>query len=227
MCLLLTMTACSPFTGEPRPGPDKQFTGTFYGALAGAGAGAVTGFETTAAAGPGAWIGAGFGGVFGMLSGLGVDLLEEDELRRADEQQYLREVAWVHEILSEHYARRMELHPNRDIYPADWFFESDSSSLKPEAELLVREIAHFTRRRMPWSRIMVAAYVTSRDSESSYATYVTQRRAEAIATGFVRAGMEARRVRARGITLQEPLLLDPDDYPGRYRQAIEIIPLDY
>ena len=82
----------------------------------------------------------GFGAVFGMLSGLGLDLIEEDELRREDEKQRLREIAWIHEILSEHYARRMELHPNRDIYPADWFFESDSSKLKPEARLLVRHM---------------------------------------------------------------------------------------
>ena len=109
--------ACSPFTTEPVPGPDKQAVGTWTGAATGAGAGAVVGAQVTAAAGPGAWIGAGFGAVFGMFSGLGIDLLEEDQINRQIQEQEMRELSWVHEVLAEHYARRMELHPNRDIFP--------------------------------------------------------------------------------------------------------------
>ena len=53
-----------------------------------------------------------------------------------------------------------------------------------------------------------------------------KKRAEEIATTFIRCGIEARRVQTLAMTLNEPILIDPDDYPGRYRQAIEIIPLD-
>lgn len=221
------LVSCSPFTSQPVPGPDKQFVGTWWGALTGAGAGAVTGFEVSAAAGPGAWIGAGFGSIHGLLSGLGIDLLEENALDQQEEQRRLRELSWVQEVLAEHYSRRMELHPSRDIFPADWFFRSDGVLLTPEGHLLAKEVASLTQRRVPWSRIVVAAYSTSRSKDSAYASHVTRRRAEAIANEFVRAGMEPRRVHARAFTLQEPVLIDPDDYPGRYRQAIEIIPLDY
>ena len=77
-----------------------------------------------------------------------------------------------------------------------------------------------------WSRIVVASYVTTRDKDSAYAQFVTKRRAEQIANEFVRAGIEPRRVQIKGIPVEEPILIDPDDSPSRYRQAIEIIPLD-
>ncbi len=225
--LSLTVSACSPFSADPIPGPDKQAVGTWKGVATGAGAGAAIGAQLSAGTGPGILVGSGFGALFGMFSGLGIDLLEEDQLRRQDEQTHLRQVAWVQEVLSEHYTRRLELHPNRDIYPADWFFESDASKLKPESKVLVREIAYLTRRRMPWSRILVAAYNTSRDPNSSYANHLTNKRAEEIALLFVKYGIEPRRVLTKSVITTEPLLIDPYDSSSRYRQAIEIIPLDY
>lgn len=217
---------CTLFSTKPKPGPDKQAVGTFTGAAIGAGTGAVYGAQVGAGAGPGAWVGAAFGAVYGLFSGLGVDLLEEDGMRRELEEQRLREIAWVQEVLDEHYARRLELHPNRDIFPADWFFEGDSAELKPSAVILARQIGYLTKQRMPWSRIVVAAYVTTNDKSSTYAQYVTKKRAEEIALQFVRAGMEPRRVLTQGVPVSQPILIDPDDSPSRYRQAIEIIPLD-
>jgi hypothetical protein len=217
---------CSPFSSQPVPGPDKQGEGVLVGASVGAGTGAITGAQFGAATGPGAWIGAGLGGVFGMLSGLGVDLLEEDQLDRKEQTQCMREVTWAQERLAEHYARRLELHPNRDIFPADWFFQSDSAEFRPGGELLVEMLADLTQRRIPWSRIAVAAYNTASDPESAYAKYVTKKRAEAIAVTFIHSGFEPRRVVTQAMVISEPVLIDPDDHPGRYRQAIELIPLD-
>lgn len=147
-CLLM-FASCSPFSVDPIPGPDKQSVGTFTGAAIGAGTGAVYGAQIGAGTGPGAWVGAAMGAVYGMFTGLGMDLLEEDEIRREAEAQRLREVAWVQEMLQEHYARRLELHPTRDIYPADWFFDADSSQLKPSAVILARELGSLTQQRMP------------------------------------------------------------------------------
>ncbi len=224
--LFLGLSSCTPFSTKPKPGPDKQSVGMWTGAALGAGSGAVYGAQISAGAGPGAWVGAALGAVYGLFNGLGVDLLEEDEIRRQFEEQRMREIAWVQEVLEEHYARRMELHPTRDIFPADWFFESDSVKLKPSAIILARELGAMTQQRMPWSRIVIAAYLTTKDKDSVFAQYVTRKRAEEIALQFVQAGMEPRRVLTQGIALPEPVLLDPDDSPSRYRQAIEIIPLD-
>ena len=178
--LSASIAGCTLFSTEPKPGPDKQAVGTMAGAAVGAGSGAAIGANIGRSTGPGAWVGAGFGALFGMLSGLGIDLLEEDQLRRFDETERAKEQLWAQEMLAEHYARRLELHPNRDIFPADWFFDADSSQLKPEAVILSRELGELTRQRMPWSRIVVAVYVTSQDPESAYAQYVTKQRAQEI-----------------------------------------------
>jgi len=225
--LLLLTNGCLPISKKPVPGPDKQAVGTWYGAAVGAGSGAVIGAEATAATGPGAAIGAGFGALYGMFTGLGTDMLEEDQLRRQDEMRYQRELNWAQEVLAEHYVRRLELHPGRDIFPADLFFCADGTELKPESKILVRELARNTRTRMPWSRIVIASYATSSDADSVYASYLTRRRSESIAKEFVRTGLEARRVFTKSRTLPEPILIDPDDSTNRYQQSIEIIALDY
>lgn len=226
----LLMTGCFPVPNNPIdvpvPGPDKQAAGTWYGAIMGAGSGAVTGAQLSAGAGPGAWVGAGLGAAWGMFSGLGVDLLEEDRLRREGEIARARELIWVQEVLAEQYARRIELHPNRDLYPADLFFDGDSTKLRDESVVLVEEMARMTKQSRPWSRVVIASYVTVEDPSSAYATHLTQRRAEEIALVFVREGIEPRRVLTQAVSLAEPILIDPYDSKSRYRQAIELISLD-
>lgn len=219
-------SACVFFSTDPIPGPDKQSVGTWVGAATGAGAGAVTGAQLSAGTGPGAWVGAAFGAVYGMFSGLGVDLLEENQITRELELEEQQRRAWAQEIFAEHFQRRLELHPSRDIFPADLFFEGDSSQLTPASSYLARELGTLTVARLPWSRIAIAAYTKTSDTESSYAQYLSKKRAEQIALEFVKAGVEPRRIVAQGIPVKEAILIDPDDNPSRYNQAIEIIPLD-
>ncbi len=218
---------CSLTPGEPTPGPDKGGAGFLSGAALGAGSGAIIGAQVSAATGPGAWLGAGFGALNGLFKGLGIDALEEDQLRRLEEEQKLREIAWATEVLEEHYQRRLELHPNRDIFPADLFFDQDSSKLKPHSLPLISELAQLTRRRMPWSRIVIATYSTASDPNSTYAKHINQTRAAELAREFVHSGIEARRIATKAQTLPEPILIDPFDSPARYRQAVEIVLLDY
>lgn len=225
--LTLFMEGCSPFSTEPRPGPDKQSEGTITGAATGAGSGAIIGAQAAAAAGPGAWIGAGFGAIFGLLSGLGLDLVEEDQIRREEQIKRAREIVWSQEMLAEHYSRRLELHPNRDIYPIDWFFDRDSSKLKPGATLLLEAITQMNMQRMPWSRIVVACYTTARDPHARYPQYITKKRSEIIAQEMVNLGIEPRRLYTKSYVMSEPILIDPNDSAYRYRQAVEFIPLDY
>jgi outer membrane protein OmpA-like peptidoglycan-associated protein len=195
--------------------------------MLGAGSGAVTGFQMgSVGSGQGAMIGAAFGAVYGMISGLGLDLLEEDQLRREFEEQQLREMAWTQEVLAEHYARRLELHPGRDIFPADIFFAADESKLRDDGLLLVEHLAQLNKYRMPWSRVLVTAYMKSSDLDSRYANYVSKKRAQQIATEFIRQGVEPRRVLTKAVTIPNPLVIDPDDAPGRYNQALELVTLD-
>ena len=218
---------CASRANRPADPPDNQGVGTLYGAAAGAGSGAVYGAQVGAGSGPGALVGAGLGGVFGAVSGAGLDIIEEDQLAKKEDLDEARETAWAQQVLQQHYARRLELQANRDIFPAEMFFEGDSLTLRPGACVLLKEMARLTKSRMPWSRIKVSAYVTASDLDSSWAVTVTQRRAEEIAMQFVRYGIEPRRLVIEGVPVKEPVLVDPEDSPGRYRQAIEIAAMDY
>lgn len=223
---LTGILACSPSVDKPIPGPDKQGAGIVGGSAVGAGAGAVYGAQVTSATGPGAFIGAGFGALAGALTGFGTDQLEEEQLKAEREQRRLQQISWAQEVIAEHYEMRLELHPNRDIYPADLFFDGDSHKLRPEAKVLARELGKMTQDRMPWSRIVIASYVTSDDKGSEYANFLSAARAKSIAMGFIRSGVEPRRVLTKGVVVSEPILVDPEDVSDRYRQAIEIIALD-
>lgn len=218
------LVACS--TNEPIPGPDKQGGGTLTGAALGAGSGAVYGAQLSAGAGPGAAVGAVAGAVFGGISGAGKDILEEDTIKRQEETKRVEDKLWAQEVLAEHYNRRLELHPSRDIFPADLFFDADSVKLSENAEVLVSEIAELSKNRMPWSRIVISSYVSSKDPESVYANHLSKKRAKSIAVVFVRAGIEPHRVLTRPVVIESPLVIDPEDSPNRYNQAIEISQID-
>lgn len=221
--LALVFVGCST---SPYPGPDKQFGGSLEGAATGAGAGAVTGFQLGAGAGPGAAVGAGLGAVAGGIQGMVTDTQEEQALRLSAETREERARALAHELINEHLKRRVELHPSRDIYPADLFFRGDEVSLRPEARPLVEELARMNKQRMPYSRLVVAAYVKANDSDSTYAEHLAQRRSRELSDQLIKGGLEPRRLLTRAVIIKEPLLIDPYDRPDRYNQAIELIPLD-
>lgn len=219
--LISILAACA----GPMPGPDKQMAEAGAGAAAGAGAGAVTGFQLGSGTGPGAFVGAGIGAVAGSIRGAIQDSQEEQQLQFAAQSRDVRAQAWAHDIIREQYQRRLELHPGREIYPADLFFTGDGAQLKPGAQSLIREIARLNERRLPWAKLVIASYAKGNDT-ASWPQDVAGRRAKAIFNQFVQAGIEPRRLEARAVMVDAPVLLDPHDDPLRYNQAIEIIPVD-
>lgn len=222
--LLAALTACS---GSPQPGPDKVIEGTFGGALVGAGAGAVTGAQISSAVGPGgAAIGAGFGAALGSIQGFFRDRQDEKMLELAARTQQAREVAYAQEVLTEHFKRRAELYPTRDIFPADIFFESDTVVLKRDAYPVVREIVRLNKDRMPWSRLIVTSYIKSADPESKYATHLAEERARNLSDAMIRMGIEPRRLTARGVLVTHDVVQDPADRRARYAQVIELSAAD-
>lgn len=211
----------------PVEGPDKAFSSAAVGAMEGAGAGAVMGFQMSAATGPGAAIGAGFGAAAGMIHGIVKDQFEETQIKTEAELRVATRRARAQEALAEHYKRRMALHPARDIYPADLFFSGDSATMCPRGVGMIREIARMNEFRLPYSRLVVAAYAKSTgSSETSYVQHLTDRRSREFVNQLIRAGVEPRRLETRSVIMEGPLVLDPNDDPTRYNQAIEIIPVD-
>ncbi len=221
--LLIAISGCAQ---KPVEGPDKVFQGEAIGVLEGAGAGAVTGFQVGAGAGPGAAVGAGLGAVVGAIRGLAQDGVEETDIRVARDVKQQREVAIAQEALADHYKRRIELHPTRDIFPADLFFRGDSTKVCPSGVHILREIAKMNEFRLPYSRLVVAVYVKSSDAESPYAIHLSEQRSRAIVDQLVRSGVEPRRLQTRAVVVDAPVLIDPLDNPTRYNQAVEIIPAD-
>jgi outer membrane protein OmpA-like peptidoglycan-associated protein len=212
---------------QPVEGPDKAFGSSAFGALEGAGAGAIMGFQMGVATGPGAAIGAGFGAAAGMIHGVVKDQHEEVEIDNARKLRDATHRTAAQEALSDHYNRRMALHPARDIYPADLFFSGDSAKMCPKGVGIVREIARLNRYRLPYSRLVVAAYAKSVGApDTSYVQHLTDRRSREFVNQLIQAGLEPRRLETRSVIMEGPLVLDPKDDPTRYNQAIEIIPID-
>jgi hypothetical protein len=79
---------------------------------------------------------------------------------------------------------------------------------------------------LPWSRLVVASYVKSVDENSTYAKYLSSRRAVSIGDALVHGGIEPRRIETRPVVLNAPIVLDPESAPTRYSQAIEFIAVD-
>lgn len=222
--LTLSGLGCST---KPVEGPDKMFSGGAVGALEGAGAGAVTGAQLAAATGPGVAIGAGFGAAAGLIHGAIKDSMEETQMEIAHDVRAARYRTSAQETLALQYKRRLELHPNRDIYPADIFFRGDSATMCPSGVALIREIARMNEFRLPYSRLVIAAYAkTNGGEESSYIQYLTDKRSREFVNQLVKAGVQPRRLETRSVMVDAPLLIDPEDDPTRYNQAIEIIPID-
>lgn len=214
-------------TQRPVPGPDKTFSGAATGAVEGAGAGAVMGFQMGVATGPGAAIGAGFGAAAGAIHGMVRDSLEETSMRNAYRIKQQQRRVMAQEILAAHYQRRMVIHPARDIYPADLFFNGDSASLSAQGVNIVGEIAKLNKNRLPYSRLVVASYSKSTaKSDNVYVRHLTNRRAREIVNELVKAGIEPRRLETRSVIVDAPVVIDPKDNPTRYNQAIELIPVD-
>lgn len=211
---------------HPVEGPDKVFAGEAVGALEGAGAGAVTGAQVSAGAGPGALVGMGVGAVVGAIHGAVRDGIEESDRRTEWEIAEEKSRQNAQHILAEHYAKRLELYPNRDIFPADLFFRGDSAKMCPTGLGLVKELVRMNQFRVPNSRIVIAAYAKSSAKDSPYAMHLTERRSREFVNQMVRAGMEPRRLETRSVVVDAPVVLDPKDHPTRYNQAIEIIAID-
>jgi uncharacterized protein YcfJ len=96
----------------------------------------VVGAQVGAGTGPGAAIGAGFGAIAGAIQGLMKDSLEETEMKNEQELQETQSRIVAQDVLGKHYEMRMQMHPGRDIFPADVFFQGDSAKMCPQGVLI-------------------------------------------------------------------------------------------
>ena len=103
---------------------------------------------------------------------------------------------------------------------------ADTAKLSKRGKMVIAELARLNKERLPWSRFVIATYVKASDEKSDFAIYLSQKRAIQMGDEFIRNGIEARRIETRPIIVSTPILIDPEDKPSRYAQAIELIPVD-
>ena len=223
--VVLNLIACADYS-KPIPGRDKQGAGLISGAIMGAGSGMLTTGHLLASSGPGAFIGMGFGALWGSVYGLGLDVLEEEDFLILDQiAETDLEVAAQYEIL-EHFELKNDLHPGRDIFPADVFFKNGDTKISNTGDAVAQLFSTILSKRSPSSRIEIIVYQVSKDKASSYASYLGKKRSLEIGNSLVRAGIEPRRIVFKSITIDQPLVLDPFDAPERYYQAVEFALMD-
>jgi hypothetical protein len=223
--VLLILVSCADYS-KPIPGRDKMGAGLLSGAAFGAGSGAITGAQFTASTGPGIWIGMGFGAVWGGLQGLGLDILEEEDLRIIYQVINTSDEVWAQYAILEHYDLKNDLHPGRDIFPADLFFAGSGTKLTEKGEAIAKVFVESLVCTRPSSRIEITVYNVSKDIKSSYSSFLGRKRADSLARILVDSGIEPRRLVTRSIILDNPLVIDPFDSPDRYYQALEFALLD-
>jgi outer membrane protein OmpA-like peptidoglycan-associated protein len=206
--------------------PDKYVKGLGMGAMQGAGSGAITGFQLGVGSGPGALVGAGIGALTGGIQGLVLDDIEKHYAllshELADEKERLSALT----TLKEHYKRRIELHPQRDIFPADFFFDTEDLKISKKGISILKELYCISAKKYPWSRYLIAVYVRSNDRDSYFAKKLAEERAKSLSNTLVRIGIQPRRIVTRAVIVDNPVLIDPYDNQSRYNQAIEFASLD-
>jgi len=223
--ITLLLPGCADYS-KPIPGRDKQGAGLVSGALMGAGSGIITGAQFGASVGPGAFIGMGFGALWGSLQGLGLDLLEDEDFRILLEVAKTDDEVLAQYTLLEHIEIKSELHPGRDIFPADIFFENGDVKLSRNGAAVARLVTGILSRRSPSSRLEITSYIVSRDKKSTYAKFLGKKRNNAIGITLVGAGIEPRRLVFKTVVVDNPIVIDKYDSRNRYAQALEFALMD-
>lgn len=146
--LLLPLAGC-----YPTPGPDKSASGALLGAAWGAGTGAIIGNQV-GGMGTGALIGMGFGAGAGLLTGIGLDTAEGEELAQ---QRELDAVRLEVQANRHNLAMLQNQFDNYGKVPAatpsslDIFFDPDRASLRlgsaAELERFAKAVKYDSRLR--------------------------------------------------------------------------------
>ena len=214
--LAISLLACA--------GATRQQTGTGIGAGTGAVVGAVLGQaigRNTEATLLGAGIGAAVGAVAGNQIGAYMDRQERD-LRNALAASEAASVRRTQEAVAASLARGRQ--EKMDVLTATFksevMFDFDSATLKPGGFVELQRVADVLRR-YPETTIVVEGHTDSRGSDA-YNQVLSEKRAQAVRTAMVEAGVAAERIEAVGYGESRPI--SSDDAVNR-RVSITIRPI--
>lgn len=163
LLVLPLMFACS----KPVPGPDKTASGAVLAGGLGAGIGAIIGNQL-GYSGPGIVIGASFAAVSGILTGIGLDVLEGNQLQTNREIYALKMLHSQNEtrlaMLESHSKNRARYAPNVSFLEV--FFDLKKASLRLAS---VQQIAHAAEilrdKRFGSYKVLLKGYSTDFPSD--------------------------------------------------------------
>jgi len=221
LSVLMVLPACS---GGALTTREK---GAGIGALGGAAAGGIIG---AAVGHPGA--GAAIGGALGLGTGALVgDQLQGQEQKQTEQQkaidQQRSEIARNQALIEELKRRNIEARETSRgvmVNLPSVNFQFDSADLTPEGRDRVNQIASIVRRDAPDRRITVEGHA-SRESaaQEAYNQALSERRANTVADGLERAGVEGSRISSRGLGTRAPIASNETEDGRRQNRRVEVI----
>ncbi len=171
--LSLFLVSCS----KPVPGPDKTAAGAVLAGGLGAGIGAIIGNQL-GYSGPAIVLGASFAAVSGILTGIGLDVLEGNQLQTNREIESLKMLHAQNErrlLMLEGQSRaRLKYIPKTSFLEV--FFDKKRASLRLASVEQIAHIAESLRSRRPGSyKIILKGYSTDFSSRSENLELITAR----------------------------------------------------
>jgi hypothetical protein len=173
IAVFFMFSACS----RPVPGPDKTASGAVLAGGLGAGIGAVIGNQL-GHSGPGIVLGASFAAVSGILTGIGLDVLEGNQLRTNREIESLKMLHARNEErligLEAGSRARQRYIPARSFLEV--FFDEKRASLRLASVEQISHVAENLRARRPGSyRISLKGFSTDFTSEKENKSLIDAR----------------------------------------------------
>lgn len=216
LAVLSLVASCSPVSG-----PDKSVAGAILGAGWGAGAGAVIGNQT-GVQGPGTAVGAGIGAGSGLLTGIGLDIAEGQQLEADRELDSLkgrvkaseRDLLQVQAALDNRLVATVNFESHEQI-----FFDKDSSKLEAGSLLILEKLASMIRQN-PYVA-MVEIHGFSEESEDAASRKIlSENRARSVATFLIYQGISSDQVKLFAHDNSQPILNDAADMSLNRRAEI-------
>ncbi|WP_187429354.1 putative lipoprotein YiaD [Roseobacter fucihabitans] len=201
----LALTAC---TNPNQIGANSNNPRTQQGALIGAGAGALLGALSKGDGnrGDGALVGAAIGGALGAGIGYSLDRQEAD----------LRAQLGNDDVTITNTGDRLIV-----SLPQDILFATNSFTVRPDLETDIRSVAG-NLQQYPQSTIQVIGHTDS-DGEAGYNQQLSERRASAVGTVLLNAGVSGARIQTFGRGESQPIASNLSAQGKAQNRRVEIV----
>ncbi len=192
-----------------------------------AGGGALAGAKLGVGALPGAGVGLASAALISAIQSFVINRTDDSLLRLENSLKTAKYSSTGQQLLLSYWEIRNKYFPSRDIFPAEFFFEVDSTNLSSLGKGLLQEIYLLNKDRFPWSRFGIISYVTTTDDRNNFSKDLAVKQVRVIGSYLISLGLNPRRVSASASLTDRPLVQTNDpNIDKMFFNAIEFVPLD-